>query len=84
MSIRRIIRFNRLLLVVNLALIVAVFGLYIFGFSNHLGRGGTLEANRIVLRGESGAVTMVLQGDDGNTVMTMNDQNGNVRLQLQG
>lgn len=85
MSIKQIIRFNRILFVANLAVFLGLAGFFIFGGSHLFERGGgTLEANRIVLRGESGVPTMILQGDDENTLMTLNDLNGNIRLQLQG
>ncbi|MCB1085161.1 MAG: hypothetical protein KDK60_03570 [Chlamydiia bacterium] len=45
---------------------------------------GTLEAHRIVLKGERGTPNIILQGDDQHTLMTFHDAEGNVRLQMQG
>ncbi|MGE0198102.1 MAG: hypothetical protein AB7N99_00590 [Simkaniaceae bacterium] len=84
MSIKQIIRFNRIFFVANLAVFVGIAALFVFGATDLFQPSGTLEVNRIVLRGASGVPTMVLQGDDENTLMTLNDSQGNVRLQLQG
>jgi len=82
MSIKQIIRFNRIFFVANLAVFVGIAALFVFGATDLFQPSGTLEVNRIVLRGTSGVPTMVLQGDDENTLMTLNDSQGNVRLQL--
>ncbi|NGX51694.1 MAG: hypothetical protein K1060chlam2_01567 [Chlamydiae bacterium] len=74
---------NRILFVANLVVLLGS-ALFIFEVFPLSGTRGTIEARRIILRGESGVATMVLQGDDENILMTLNDQNGKVRLQLQG
>lgn len=85
MSIKQIIRFNRFLFAANLAVFLGLAGFFIFGMNSFFsGSSGTLEGNRLVLKGKSGVPTVILQGDDGNTLMTFNDEQGNVRLQLQG
>ena len=84
MTIRQIIRFNRIFFVANLVLFIVVIGFFAFGTSYFIQSGGSIEANRIVLKGKNGTPNIVLQGDDENTLMTFNDSNGNIRLQLQG
>jgi len=82
MSLARTFRINRILLVTNCVLLVGVVSVSLWkGFSS---TGGTIEANRIVLKGKSGAPHLVLQGDDAHPLMTFHDKEGNVRLQLQG
>jgi hypothetical protein len=84
MTFRKIFLFNRIFFILNVALFLGVILFFILGAPFLMHSGGTIEANRIVLKGESGIPNMVLQGDDGHTLMTFNDQEGNIRLQLQG
>jgi len=83
MSLARALKVNRFLMVANFALLICLLG--IFGWSwFQAPSGDTLEASRIVLRGENGVPSIIMQGDAENTLLTLNDQEGNVRLQLQG
>lgn len=84
MKIRQIIRFNRIFFIANLCVFIAMIGFFAFVGPELFRSDGTLEANRIVLKGESGIPNIVLQGDDENILLTLNDGEGNVRLQLQG
>ena len=84
MTIRQIIQFNRIFFAANLVLFIAGIGFFIFGTFSFIQSGGSIEANRIVLKGKNGTPNIILQGDDENTLMTFNDSNGNIRLQLQG
>lgn len=84
MTMRNMIRFNRILLIANLLLLIGLIGCFSFGSSFLMHPKGTIEARRLVLKGESGKSNIVLQGDDENIVMTFNDGEGNTRLQLQG
>ncbi len=84
MKIRQIIRFNRIFFIANLCVFIAMIGFFAFVGPELFRSDGTLEANRIVLKGESGTPNIVLQGDDENILLTLNDGEGNVRLQLQG
>ncbi len=84
MRVKQIIRFNRIFFVANLVLFIAIISFFAFGSPYLIQSGGNIEANRIVLKGESGAANIILQGDDGNTLMAFNDAQGNIRLQLQG
>ena len=83
MSLARVLKVNRFLMVTNFALLICLIGIFVWnwflGFS-----GDTLEASRIILRGENGIPSIIMQGDAENTLLTLNDQEGNVRLQLQG
>ncbi|QVL57080.1 MAG: hypothetical protein KFB93_06780 [Simkaniaceae bacterium] len=84
MTIRQIIRFNRIFFLANLALFIGIIAFFAVGAPFLIHSGGSIEANRIILKGESGMPNMILQGDDENTLMTFNDSRGNIRLQLQG
>ena len=84
MTFRQIVRFNRIFFVANLALFLGVILFFALGAPFLIRSEGTIEANRIILKGESGNPNVILQGDDEHTLMTFNDQDGNVRLQLQG
>ncbi|MCB1106617.1 MAG: hypothetical protein KDK76_00805 [Chlamydiia bacterium] len=84
MKIKQIIRFNRIFFIANLSVFIALIGFFAFVGPRLFNTGGTIEASRIVLMGESGVPNIILQGDDENTLMTFNDAAGNVRLQLQG
>lgn len=84
MTIRQIIRFNRIFFLANLVLFIGIIGFFVLGAPFFIHSGGSIEANRLVLKGESGKPNIILQGDDENTVMTFNDSKGNIRLQLQG
>ena len=83
MSLARALKVNRFLMVANFALLICLVGIFAWNWFGGAS-GDTIEASRIVLRGESGAPSIILQGDDENTLMTLNDKEGNVRLQLQG
>ena len=84
MKIRQIIRFNRIFFIANLCVFIAMIGFFAFIGPELFRSDGTLEANRIVLKGASGTPNIILQGDDENILLTLNDGEGNVRLQLQG
>lgn len=84
MSFKKIMRFNRIFFIANLVFFIGVIGFFILGAPFLIHSGGSIEANRILLKGKSGKPNIILQGDDENTVMIFNDQNGNTRLQLQG
>lgn len=84
MTFRQIIRFNRIFFFANLVLFLGVILFFVLGAPFLIHSGGSIEANRIILKGESGTPNMILQGDDEHTLMTFNDKEGNIRLQLQG
>lgn len=84
MIFKRIIQFNRILFFANLALFIGMIAFFAIGTPFFIHSGGSIEANRIVLKGKSGTENIILQGDDENTLMTFNDSQGNIRLQLQG
>jgi len=83
-KIKQIIRYNRIFFFANLGLFAAMIAFFAFYGPNVFSLDGTLEAQRIVLKGSAGTPNMILQGDDENTLLTLNDGNGNVRVQLQG
>ena len=84
MTFRQLFRFNRIFFFANLAVFVCVIGFFAFGAPFLISSHGTIEASRIILKGERGTPNLVLQGDDEHTLLTLNDSEGNVRLQLQG
>lgn len=83
MSLARALKFNRILMVANFTLLILLLGFLCWYYLTSDSKD-VIEANRIILKGESGHPAIILQGDDENTLMTLNDINGNVRLQLQG
>ena len=83
MTFARAIKVNRFLMIANFVLLICL--LTVFGWNMfHDSSSETLEASRIVLRGENGVPSIIMQGDAENTLLTLNDQEGNVRMQLQG
>ncbi len=80
MKIRQAIRLNRIFFITNLAILIGIASFFAFDGDS----SGTIEASRIILKGENGTPNIILQGDDENTLLTLNDAHGNVRLQLQG
>ena len=83
MSLARALKINRFLMVANFALLICLLGVFLWGWLQG-SSADTLEANRLILKGESGIPSIIMQGDTENTLLTLNDQQGNVRLQLQG
>lgn len=75
----RVVRFNRFLIIINLALLAAL-GAYI-GLDYF---EKTIETSRLVLKNSQGQIVMEMVAHEEGGVIALPDQNGVVRLQLQG